>query len=190
MNERFKFLFKNLVKGVVWLLIIIALYLLFRHYTEDADFEHYLERIYDKPFWFFLVFGLSEIVFGIIPPELFMLVSAHAENLPYYIFTISILALFSYGAGVLGFFIGKYFNKTRFYYYLQDKYLEKYVGYLKRFGGFIIIVASLTPLPFSAIAMLVGAIGFPTNKYYIYSLFRFLRFIIYSILIFRTTLLA
>ncbi|MCF8229352.1 MAG: VTT domain-containing protein [Bacteroidales bacterium] len=186
MSERSRFFLRNLGSGILWLLVIIVVFVILFNRLGDVHYEKYIAPIYDKPFWFYLVFSLSEVAFGIIPPEIFMLVSAQKEDISFYIVTLIILSGISYGAGILGYFIGNYFNDTRFYQRLHKRYLEKYAGYVRRFGGFIIIVASLTPVPFSAIAMIIGAVDYPFRNYILFSLFRFVRFIAYSILIYQS----
>ncbi|MDZ7740441.1 MAG: VTT domain-containing protein [Bacteroidota bacterium] len=186
MSERSRFLLRNLSRGLLWLLIVMVVFIVLINLLGDMHYETYIMPIYDQPFWFYLVFSISEVVFGIIPPEIFMLVSAQKEDISFYIITVALLSGISYGAGVLGYFIGNYFNDTEFYQKLYVRYLEKYANYVRRFGGFIIIVASLTPLPFSAIAMIMGAVNYSFRYYLLFSLFRFARFIAYSVLIYQS----
>lgn len=190
MTEQSRFFLKNLTTGILWLLAIVVIFVLAINLIGEVHYEKYLITIYDKPFWFYMIFVISEVFFGIIPPEIFMLINAQKEDVSFYIFSIVLLSGISYGAGVLGYIIGNLLNTTRLYRHIHNRFLEKYMVYLKKFSGFLIIVASLTPVPFSAIAMLVGASGYPFRKYLLFSLFRFLRFVVYSILIYRTSLFS
>lgn len=183
LSEKTKFLLSNLTKGLLWLSIIVGFVLFVNSVFDEVDYEKHLQPINDQPVWVFLVFLVSEIVFGIIPPEIFMLWGAHLEGLGFYIFSIAIFSTFSYGAGVLGFFFGNYMYKTGFYEFLRKHVLKNYIIYLNKYGGFLVIVASLTPLPYSAISMLVGSVKFPFKKFLAYSSFRFLRFAAYSFII-------
>ncbi len=189
LTEKSRFLLGNLVRGLIWLVVVVALFLYLGSLVDEAHLEKYLQPIYDKPFWVFLVFTVSEVVFGIIPPEIFMLWGAQSGDIVFYTLIIMIMSFLSYGAGIIGFSIGKLLNKTRFYRYVHKHILKSYVVYLQKYGGFLVIVAALTPLPFSAIAMLVGAVGFPFKNYLLYSLFRFARFTVYSILIWNATVI-
>ena len=188
MNDKTRFLVKNLSRGLLWLIVIVTVFIFVTSLIDEVHFEAFLEPIYDEPFWVFVVFMTSEVVFGIIPPELFMLLSAQKEDIVMYSISIGMFAVLSYIAGVIGFYIGRVLENTKVFKYIYTHFLEKYVSYLRRFGGFLIVVASLTPLPFSAIAMLMGGIGYSRNKYLIFSLFRFVRFIVYSILIWNTNM--
>ncbi len=117
---------------------------------------------------------------GIIPPELFMIWGLQASvNIGYW-YIIAILSVISYVASFIDFSIGKYLQHTRYYRYVRKRYLQKYEQQLEDFGGALIIIAALTPLPFAAIAMLIGAGGYPTRQYLLYSLSRIVRFFIYG----------
>lgn len=185
LSDKSKFLIRNLAKGLLWLMIIVGIVLFVSSVFDDVHYDKYLAPIYDQPFWVFLVFLVSEIIFGIIPPEIFMMWAAHLQDISFYIFTIVIFSVFSYSAGIVGFFFGKYLYKTGVYEFLRKHILKDYIKYLNKFGGFLIIVASLTPLPYSAISMLVGTVNFSFKKFLAYSLFRFARFAAYSFFIWQ-----
>jgi membrane protein DedA with SNARE-associated domain len=169
------FLLRNLLSGFAWLAMIILFFFLIQAFF-DVDFVHLIEKYADKPLMVFLIFLASEVIFGIIPPEVFMIWAAGSSGIASYPFLMVLLAIISYSAGIIGYFLGQRFHKTRAYRKLAVKTLRRYPEVLRRYGGFLIIVASLTPLPFSAICMLVGAIEFPFRKFLAYAAFRFLRF--------------
>ena len=81
----------------------------------------YWGPVYDQPVTIFTIFLLSEVIFGIIPPELFMIWSLRNEIVSLYIENIVALSLISYVAGVLGYIIGSKFNRTKLYATLQKK---------------------------------------------------------------------
>jgi membrane protein DedA with SNARE-associated domain len=190
MSEKRRFLLRNMASGLIWLLVLVVVFTIFMNTVGELDYQKYIAPIHDNHFWYYFVFSVSEVFFGIIPPEIFMLVSAQKEDITFYVITVSLMTGISYGAGVLGYLIGNFFNDRKFYKKLQQNYLLKYSLYVKKFGGFIIIVASLTPLPFSAIAMIMGAVKYPFPKYLLFSLFRILRFIAYSILVYQTIFIS
>lgn len=97
-----------------------------------------------------------------------------------YSMLILLLAVLSYIAGLIGYFFGRYLNTTLLYRFIRMKFLRKMERMLNIYGLYIIIVAALTPLPFSGVSMLVGSVKYPLKKYILYSLFRFGRFAIYS----------
>ena len=178
-DERKRFLLRNLAKGLVWLLVIIVLFVIIKNYA-GKDFTNWLKPVYERPFLVFSIFTVSEVVFGIIPPEIFMIWGCRNNHIPEYILIVTMLTTLSYLAGIIGFYFGRYLNKTRIYKYLRANYLGRYEDKLRIFGVYLIVVAALTPLPFSGICMLVGAVGYPTKKFFYFSTFRILRFIVYS----------
>lgn len=181
-NRKAIFLIKNLLSGIIWLVgIILVFYFLKR--MLGLDFEALIEQYADQPWLVYLIFLASEIIFGIIPPELFMIWAAGSSAIAPYFILMLLLATTSYLAGILGYLIGRSLHKTKFYLLLEKYILKSYVEVLKKYGYYLIIVAALTPIPFSAICMLVGAVEFPFNKFLAFAAFRFLRFTVYAWLI-------
>ncbi|MBE0641237.1 MAG: VTT domain-containing protein [Bacteroidales bacterium] len=178
-KERILFLLRNLMAGLLWLGGIILIFWLSRHFL-GLDFQHLINQHADEPLFVFGTFLVSEVVFGIIPPEIFMVWAAGSEDLAPYPVLMLMLASISYFSGISGYLIGHRLHPTRFYRWLDRRILGKYLPVLKRYGSFLIIVAALTPIPFSAICMLVGAIEYPFRKFLAYASFRILRFTLYA----------
>lgn len=176
------FLFRNILRGFIWLAFIIAVFIIFKKYV-DLNYLEWLEPIYSNSFLVYLIFVASEIIFGIIPPELFMIWGLRNGILSEYISIIALLAFFSYTAGVIGYFIGRYLNTTLFYRLLRKRFLRKSERLLNVYGLYLIIIASFTPLPFSGISMLVGSVRYPFKKYLFYSLARIVRFAVFALFI-------
>jgi len=186
--NRTSFLLKNLARGFFYLGIIVVLFILAKRYIS-IDYISWLAPIYEKPSLMFTIFLISEIIIGIIPPEFFMVWALRTEVLSDYISTVILLTVISYIAGMIGFAIGRFFSTTIFYRFLKRKYFGKYSKYLNEFGGFLVVVAALTPLPWSGISMLVGSEAYPFKRYFMFSLFRFLRFAVYAAIIWEANIL-
>ena len=115
---------------------------------------------------------------------------AARKNIPMdFVGNLIILTSISYVAGWVGHWIGSHLNQSSFYRLMKRNFFGKYERYFHDFGGFIIIVAALTPLPFSGIAMLMGSLKYPLKKYLIYSLFRIPRFAVYGFFIWEASLM-
>ncbi len=185
-NEKYSFLFRNLLKGLLWLVGIIVIFKLSEYFLGDRV-EQFLKYSEDKYLLIFSIYSLSELVFGVIPPELFMIWATEHNSIEKYTFIIMLLTVLSYIAGVIGYAFGSFFNSTRLYRYLRRKRFKKLEHYLNKFGGFLVIVSALTPIPFSATSMLMGAAKYPFKSYLIYSLFRFVRFIVYAFIIWEAS---
>lgn len=183
-QEKFNFLLRNLAKGFLWLALLVGGFIIFKKYVS-IDYFSWLQPVYEKPLLVYGIYTASEVLFGIIPPEIFMMWGLRSGSLSDYMITIAILSIISYIAGMIGFLIGRYFERTRFFKIFKKRVFGKYEKYLRRFGAFIIIVASLTPLPFSGVSMLIGSVDFPFRKYLLFALFRFMRFGAYSYIIWQ-----
>ena len=186
--DRRKFLISNLLKGFIWLAIIIGGFIFLRK-NYDFTLETILGPVYEQPNIVYLIFLGSEIIFGIFPPEFFMIWSLRSGELASFINNVIALSVISYLAGIAGFLIGEYLNNTQLYRQMQKRVFGKFEEHLNNYGGFLVIVASLTPVPFSGIAMLVGSVHYSFRKYLWISLFRFLRFFVYAIIIWEANIL-
>lgn len=182
------FLFKNLLRGIVWLAILVTSFILFNHYV-DINSSEYLQAIGHNPKVVYLVYFLSEIMIGVIPPEVFMMWSLKLAEGRNYVMDVILLASISYIAGIVTYLFGRYFHRTLLYRYVRRRYLGKFEIRFQQFGGFLLIVAAVTPLPYSGICMLSGAANYPKRWFYLITLFRFLRFAIYSYFIWRASLI-
>jgi membrane protein DedA with SNARE-associated domain len=187
-SNKTRFFLSNLLKGLIWLAVLVTAYMLARKYF-DFDLKVIMGPFYENSIAIFSVFLFSEIVFGIVPPEFFMFWALRHEVLNFYVENIAILAVMSYLAGIIGYFIGTYFNTTVIYRLIRRNYLRKYEELFNNYGGFLILVAALTPLPFSGICMLVGAVKYPARRFFWISLSRFIRFIVYAAIIWEANIL-
>ena len=185
--DRRRFLLKNLLRGFLWLAVIVFAFIYARK-NYDFTLQSVLGPVYDQPTVVYLIFLASEVIFGIIPPEFFMIWSLRSEVLNTYIGNIIALSSISYIAGIIGFGIGAYLKNTQFYKEMKKRVFGKFEKHLNNYGGFLVIVSALTPVPFSGIGMLVGSVHYSFRKYLWFSLFRFLRFFAYGIVIWEANI--
>jgi len=179
-ESRSRFLFKNLIRGLIWFAVIITAFILIEDYLQE-NFQESIEAIHDKPIPLFSIFFASEVLFGFVPPEFFMMVwILHDIPVQNYVINLSILTAFSYIAGIIGYYIGSRFSKTALYRRIHDRYLYQYDTQLKRYGGYLVFVGAVTPLPFSAMCMLAGSIQFNFRDFVLICITRILRFLVYG----------
>lgn len=174
-QQRRSFFLRNLTKGLIWLAAIVALFVLSK-YNVNKDLLLRFEPLFENTPLILLLFSLSEVIIGIIPPELFLIWALRSGLSETYIFWVVILTILSYCAGLVAYLFGRYLHNTRFYRYLYDRYLYKSEKYLHQYGLYLILVAALTPIPFSGVAMLVGSVHYPPKSYVLWSLTRFFKF--------------
>jgi membrane protein YqaA with SNARE-associated domain len=185
---RTRFLLINLLKGLIWMSVIVGGYFYVSSHF-DISLETVLGSYYERPDIIFSIFLGSEIIFGIFPPELFMIWSLRSGDATIYIQNVAALASISYAAGIIGYFIGRRFGETKIYQTIRKSYLRKAEKHFVRFGGFLIIVAALTPVPFAGVCMLTGAVKYPFSRLLLFTSVRFLRFASYAFIIWETNIL-
>ena len=182
-KSKFKFLITNLAKGLATLFLIVIGLLLLKNKLADGSFEWATDM---HPLIVYFGFLISEVVFGVIPPEFFMVWSIDAGLFDIYAVDILFLSIISYGAGILGYHMGALMSYASWFHRIKNKYFSKVEMQLVRYGGFLIFVGALTPLPYSGICMLVGAYNYPFPNFLFYALSRFVRYGLYSFIIWET----
>ncbi|GAL67130.1 YqaA family protein [Jejuia pallidilutea] len=128
-------------------------------------------------------FFVSETLLGLIPPEIFIAWSGKMPNPWGY---LSILAVLSYAGGLLAYVMGQMITKIpSVHNYLEVK-MQKQLKNSRKWGGFLIVVGALLPLPFSISCIAAGIIKFPFKIVALFGLLRLVRFVIYGLIIFNT----
>ena len=180
-ETRSSFLFKNLIRGLVWFAVIITLFIFMEGYIQ-ANFKSHIDTIRDNPAILYGIYTMSEIIFGILPPELFMMIWILDDiDVNGFVINLGILTLISYAAGILGYYIGKTFSKTKLYQErIRERYLKQYEGKLKTFGGYLVFVGAVTPVPFSATCMLAGSVNLNFKDFLLICITRIIRFAAYG----------
>lgn len=177
----YKFIGQNLKKAVIPFLIIIGLVLFLEYYVLDfQSLFHETTKAYSR-LSVFLLFFISESVLGLIPPELFI---AWVKTLPAPVLNLSILALLSYLGGCVSYFIGKIVLTIPVVKKTIESKIHKHITNLRKWGGFLIVVGALLPIPFSIVSMASGIINYSFRRYLLFGLFRFLRFLLFGLAIF------
>ena len=162
------------------IVIVIAIYAINHFFDINAFLVRLTESlpVYGVLSFFFA----SETLLGLIPPEMFI---AWAGKLSDPWIYLGILALLSYSGGLLSYWIGYIITKIpSVHSYLETK-MEKQLKNSKKWGGFLIIVGALLPLPFSISCIAAGIIEFPFKNVVLYGSLRLVRFVIYGLIIFN-----
>lgn len=179
-QSKFSFLFKNLIRGLLWFAVIITVFIYAEEYIQTT-FQKDIDAIHNRPVLVYSVFFASEVVFGLIPPEFFMMMwILHKVTVTTFIINLTILTALSYVAGIIGYSIGKNFSKSTLYLKISERYLDQYQDQLKRYGGYLVLVGAITPVPFSATCMLAGSVSLPFKDFLLICISRVVRFFVYG----------
>lgn len=178
----YKFIFEGLKSAFLPTVIIVGA-LLYVHYNViniNVALVNFTQNYSD--FAIFSVFFTSESILGLIPPDIFI---AWTKNTDHPILYLSILAILSYLGGVVSYLLGKAMlfipsvNKFMF------TKMSKHIINMRKWGGFLIAVGALLPLPFAMASMAAGMIKFNFKNFLLFALLRLLRFIIYGFAIYQ-----
>ena len=181
----YSFLGKNFLKLLLLLAgIVLAIFIL----DWIFDLKHQQEVIKSfvdslKPVYVFLFFFATESFMGMIPPDIFI-VWAKARFTAHPYIMVTILATISYIGGIVAYYLGQFTRKSkRVKGYIKRKY-EKNFDMIEKWGGLVIIMAALFPLPFAMISTIAGIVKYPFKTFLLYGLTRYIRFYLYAIVIF------
>ncbi|NCP45277.1 MAG: short-chain dehydrogenase [Flavobacteriales bacterium CG18_big_fil_WC_8_21_14_2_50_32_9] len=169
---------KSILPIFVFILAILGIHFLVMDLNEI--FSYVIENFH--PVGIFAVFFASESILGLIPPEIFIAWTAKTD---YSWFFLTILALLSYFGGIVSYFAGRTFAYFPAVYEFLEVKMAKHVKNMRKWGGLLIIVGALLPVPFSITSVAAGLIKYPLTNYLLYGLLRIVRFAIYGVMIFK-----
>lgn len=177
----YKFVGQAVKKALPYIIIIVSVIYIVNHFF---DINSALVRLTEilPAYGVLSFFFVSETLLGLVPPEVFIAWAGKMYNPWLY---LSLLAILSYGGGLLSYWLGRSITKMpSVHNYLEVK-MEKQLKNSKKWGGFLIIVGALLPLPFSISCIAAGIIEFPFKNVVLYGSLRLLRFAIYGLIIFN-----
>ncbi|TWO33000.1 VTT domain-containing protein [Seonamhaeicola sediminis] len=177
----YSFVGKSVLKALPYILLaVIVIYVVNTFFNINELLTNITEvlPIYGVLIFFFI----SETLLGLIPPELFIAWSGKLSAPWGYLI---LLAILSYIGGLLSYYIGAVItNIPRVHRYLEEK-MQKQLKNSKKWGGFLIVVGALLPLPFSISCLAAGIINYPFKGVVSFGSLRLLRFVIYGLVIFN-----
>lgn len=182
MTKFYDFLKSTAIKGGTVIAIFIVLFLIVDYYLLDtrAIFDSIVTEF--STLSILTIFFVSETILGLIPPEIFIVWSSQMP-LPW--LTLLGLASLSYAGGILAYFIGKAMFAIPSVREKIEVKLAKQITMLKKWGGLFILIGALLPLPHSIVSMACGLVRYNFGHYLLWAMFRYLRFVIYALVIFN-----
>ena len=157
------FLKKYIIQKICWtiiaLLLVVGINILINKYA-GGYFNDIAQRVSGNYFLTGLSFFMSEILIGIFPAELFMMIY-QSKGWNEYFLIVLILGVISSLCGFIAFLAGRYFNEAKIarLVVLQKKF-KKYGNLFLKYGWVIIILAATTPLPFAMVCFIAGYFKF------------------------------
>ncbi|RKD88455.1 YqaA family protein [Mangrovibacterium diazotrophicum] len=178
----YEFIRDTSIKGGVIMALAVAVLVALEYFVLDFDvLLNTLVETY-SPAVVFSTFFASETFLGLLPPEVFIAWSAKAST-PWTF--LMILASLSYLGGILAYFIGNRITMIPTIRIHLETKIKTHITNLKKWGGLFVFIGAMLPLPHSIVSMACGLVKYNFGSYLLWALFRFVRFIIYGLLIFR-----
>lgn len=162
------FLKKYIIQKVFWtilaLMLVVVINILIKKYAGEY-FNDLAQKVSGNYWLAGLSFFLSEILVGIFPAELFMMIYQSKAWSDYFLI-ILVLGIISSICGCIAFLAGRYFYEAKItkLVVLQKKFKE-YGDLFKKYGWIIIILAATTPLPFALVSFIAGYFKFSFATY-------------------------
>ena len=163
-----RFLKKYIIQKIFWtiiaLLLVVAINMLIIKYA-GGYFNDFAQKVSDNYILTGLSFFISEILIGIFPAELFMMIY-QSKGWNEFFLIVLILGIISSLCGFIAFLAGRYFNAAKIsrMVILQKKF-KKYGDLFLKYGWVIIILAATTPLPFAMVSFIAGYFKFSSATY-------------------------
>jgi membrane protein YqaA with SNARE-associated domain len=181
-----KFVRKSFVRLMAVLTVFALFFMLLSHFVLTPELQDWIKTEL-SPFWLLGTLFLSESFSGILPPDLYIWA---VRSYPQHYFWVFLLALSSYTGGIVSYYIGTQLYKLpRVKLWVEDRYAEQFAQ-LKKYGGVLIPIAALTPLPYSPVSVVAGVVHYPFKWYLLVGVTRFARFFLYAWWIYSTTSLV
>lgn len=178
----YMFIWESLKKAFWPILAVVIGLILFNNYVYNInDGLHHITETFSR-ISILITFFISETLLGLIPPEMFI---AWAGKTTDPILNLILLATLSYSGGLISYFIGKTALKIKSVKEYLEVKMAKNLQNTRKWGGILILVGALLPLPFSIACVAAGMIKYPFKSVALFGLLRFIRFALYAWAIFN-----
>ena len=178
---RFYSFLKNTAYQAFFMIVIFVLLLMAVNFFI-IDINLLINNILEtySPKIVILCFLISESILGLIPPELFILWSSKSGSPFLFLFA---LATVSYIGGAVSYFIGMRISLMPAVSKHVEQKIKQHIINLRKWGGLFIVLGAISPIPHSIVSIGAGLIDYKFKYYLLWSLFRYLRFVIYYLVI-------
>jgi membrane protein YqaA with SNARE-associated domain len=182
MTRFYHFMSKMMIKTGIVLGIFILLFFLVDFFILDTDALLQTIATRYSPMVIFSLFFTSELLMGILPPEMFIAWSSKTLNPWFHVFIFGTL---SYAVGLGAYYLGKGLIRVSSVKKFIELKIAKHISNLRKWGGFLVFVGAMLPLPYTLVSIASGLINFKIKHYLAWALFRYVRFFAYSLIIFK-----
>ena len=178
---RFYSFLKNIAYQAFFMIVIFVLLLMAVNFFI-IDINLLINNILEtySPEIVVLFFLISESTLGLIPPEIFILWASKSGSPALFLFA---LATVSYIGGAVSYFIGMRISLMPPVSKHVERKIKQHIINLRKWGGLFIVLGAISPISHSIVSIGAGLIDYKFQYYLLWSLFRYLRFVIYYLII-------
>ena len=178
----YSFLKTTALKGGLGILAVVLVLVGLEYFVLDfnALLNHFVDTYSPKVIYSF--FFVSETLLGLVPPEVFIAWASKSAAPWLFLF---LLATMSYLGGIASYFIGNRLFMVPFLRNYIETKVAKHIVNLKKWGGLFVVMGAVSPVPHSMVSMASGLIKYSFKNYLLWALFRYVRFLIYGVVIFQ-----
>jgi len=178
----FRYIGKNLLLILgVYALVVLVVFLVGKYLVDfHAVFGGIIERLSTR--FVLLLFFVSESFTGMIPVDLFVV---WTQKFPSPLPWLALLGMLSYSGGIISYGIGKWIATRPRIRRFSERRLEKYMNFVRKWGGAFIIIAALLPFtPFSLVVISLTLFKYPFRLFLLFGLARLVRFVLQGVFFF------
>lgn len=178
----YRFIGQNALRLFVLLAVFgVAIYFINKYVLDLDAVTDYVTHTFSIPV-VLLTFLLSELTIGILSPELYI-VWVESFSRPW--LWVLFLGIISYTGGLGAYFIGsKLYHLPRVHRWVDEKFSEQFKQ-IRKYGGVLIVLGALTPLPYPPICIVSGVVNYPFKSFAFLTLVRFGRLFMYAAILFK-----
>jgi uncharacterized membrane protein YdjX (TVP38/TMEM64 family) len=184
LQSKRRYIWENLSRSLIYLLVLVLIYFLLKKYFV-AGLEEWIAYASERKAWMFMVFFLSELAFGLVPPEVFFVVFPE-EEYSYLGFTgiMVLMSFMSYLAGSIIFLTGRFLGNKGNFRLFDNRWYLKYKEKMEVYGSILLVLACVTPVPYATVALVAGSQDYPFSRFLLISTLRLVRFIGYGTVVY------
>lgn len=179
-----RYVLENVLRSLVYIGVLVFLYILAKYYFVDS-LHDWIEFAKERKVLVFLMFFASELAFGLVPPEVFFVVFPKEDHgYASFIALMLLMSFMSYFAGTSIYLLGRFLGKKgNFRLFNQTWYLQ-YKERMEVYGSVLLVLACVTPVPYSTVCLVAGSQEYPIKKFLLISLTRIIRFAGYGSIVY------
>jgi membrane protein YqaA with SNARE-associated domain len=171
---------KHFLRGAAFLLLLVALifFLALSFEPQIREMADWLTNRFGFLGLTILVF-VADLIISPLPPDAALFFIGKSQMHSQWPILVPVLGLTSTMAGVCGWLVGRRLQHLPLVQRWLSGFAKEHEESIRRFGFWMVVLGALTPLPYSITCWMAGIFQLSFKRFFIASLFRVPRFVIY-----------